>query len=221
MGEAIMSRFVRVEGVAVPVDNTERTADFFSKGAGTVVQGSVTDYGGETWVLSPSGASATIDINRLRFNGGPNDAVSYAILPDAHAGVPDVNLPDDYTIRWFFAEAQGAGYFYLIARYTDVNNYIFIANSSVNSSNWTMYQVAGGVQTAIGSGGSQNYSHGIAYDLVVEGDQVSFYRDGVLFIGPVTTAVETGTGFGVAVYKDGSGNWDNMSWGSVQALPLP
>lgn len=203
-------RYVRHEGVAVELGGgtPEAVADYFTKGHGTAVQGSTTDYGDQVWSTAPSGTSAVVDVNRLRFNGGSNDTVLLATLP---------GTDDDHRVRWSFSEASGAGYFYLVVRYTDVNNYVFVANSQVNPGNWTLYQVVGGSQTSIGSAGSIGWSAGIHYDIAAVGDQITLYRDGVSVL-TATTDLETGTGFGVAVYKDGSGWWDNLSWAFIEVV---
>ena len=118
------------------------------------------------------------------------------------AGTPDVTITADRPVM-----AVESGF---IARWTDINNYVWFSNSQC-------HQVIGGVDTYLGQYEAAGLASGDKHAVELNGSSIKLYRNDVLVFS-TTTALVTGTKHGIAVYSTGSGanRWDNLS-----ILPAP
>lgn len=150
---------------------------------------------GWSWVKG-TGANLVVYLNTL-YGTANNTGIYYA---DSSLGGPDMEVEITATIEKLGSTTS----FYPIARYTDSDNYYKFQRSH-NTNDFRLYRRVSGTTTQIGSAYSADPTPPYTMKIVVDGDQISGYVDGVLRVGPVTdTNITTGNYSGVGTYVNGS-----------------
>ena len=151
---------------------------------------------GWSWVNAITN-TLSIATNELKNSGSNQTAEYYA---DSSLGGPDMEVEVTLTNEFLTSTSD----LKLGARWTDTdNNYHF--KRSHNTNDFRLYRRVSGTNTQIGSAYAADPTPPYTVKIVVDGDQISGYVNGVLRCGPVTdTSITTGNYSAIRLFSNGA-----------------
>lgn len=174
-------------------------ADNFNR-ADAAVLGS-TSTGSMPWQISVASGTGNglIDTNRGGVNNG-SGARTMAFVNTAFSNCA-------YTAT---LGVKDSGIEFLIFRYQDINNYLFLSRESV-SGHWTLWKRVAGTPTIVGSTSAVLIASGDIVEVTLNGTSVIVKVNTVTLFTQTITDMQNATAYGFGSITTFAARWDNIS----------